>query len=225
MVQSERDKCTLQNTVYPCSRIARIQNQHPKLGNAELYKRPEEEHDDTDNKIHNSADYRDKSCAAEERKHLRELDIVKPVVQRRNAQANYDTAEYAHLQRCDAEHRCSGVCRHGFSSAVCHYQNAYCGVHNKIGDSARKRRDLFFLFRHAYCDAHRKQQRQVVENGASCFAHDVENSIQYSALIYYAAEIVCFNGSRICKRAAYSKQKSRHGQQRYRKHERTSDAL
>ena len=53
---------------------------------------------------------------------------------------------------------------------------APCFLYAFLADRAwRKRRNLFFLFRHTYGNTHRKQQRKVIENRASRSAHYVEN--------------------------------------------------
>ena len=225
MVQTEWDKRAFQYTVYPRSRIAGIENQPPELWNTELYKRPQVEHCNTDDKINHRTNNRYKSCSSEKWKHLRKLGLVKFVVKRGNSQTNYDASENTHLQGSYSECRSGWVFRHCLNAAFCHDEDAYSCIHYQIRYSSRKSRYLFFFFGHAYCNAHCKQQRKVVKNSASCPAHYVQYRVKYAALVDHSAKVIGLDGCWIRERTAYSKQKSGNRQQRNWKHKRTSYAL
>ena len=74
-------------------------------------------------------------------------------------------------------------------------------------------------------DAHCKQKRKVIENGASRFAHYVEYSVKHTALIDEFAKMIGFDSCGVGERAAYSKKQTRHRQQCDREHERASHTL
>ena len=71
----------------------------------------------------------------------------------------------------------------------------------------------------------RRRERKVIENGASRFAHYVEDSVKHTALIDEFAKMIGFDSCGVGERAAYSKKQTCHRQQCDREHERASHTL
>ena len=80
MVQAERDERALNEAVQPGARVAGSQNKAAQRVDTGLDDRPDIIHDDTDHQINRRGNNRHEARAAEEGKHLRQLDFVKPVV-------------------------------------------------------------------------------------------------------------------------------------------------
>ena len=86
MMQSKGNQRTLQQAVNKGACVAGSQHQCTLRGNTALHHRPDIEHGNADQQIHNRTDDGHKAGAAEEGKHLRQLDLIELVVQRRHAQ-------------------------------------------------------------------------------------------------------------------------------------------
>ena len=225
MVQTEGDERTLDDAVDPGACIARARDQIAQQRDPALHDRPEIEHHDADDQIDRGGNDGHKAGAAEEGERLRQLGLIKAVVERCHAQTDDDAAEHAHLQGGDAEHRSGGVLCHGFHAACRADHCADGGVHDEIGDRTRKCGDLFFLFRHADGNAHRKEQGEVIEYRAAALIHNIKHGVQQAARINDAGQVVCLQHSRVGKRAADAEQQTGYRQQRDRQHERPSDTL
>ena len=225
MVQAKRNQGTFQNAVDPCTGVTGAKHQRSQMRDTGLYHRPQEEHDDTNEQVHHGRNDRHETSAAEEGKHLRQFNFIEPVVQSRYAQANQNTAEHAHLQCGDTQHRGGGVGCHCFYAALGRDQSTDRGVHDQIGDRTGKSSDFLFFFRHANGNTHGKQQCQIVKDGTSRLAHDVQNGVEQSALIDDVSQMIGFNCSGICKGTSQTQQKPRHRQQCNGKHEGASHSL
>ncbi len=98
-------------------------------------------------------------------------------MQRRNAKTDDDTAKHTHLQRLNTTHGAIvPLSTSGAIAAICqdlpidrqHRVNGH--MHDEEGDDCRQGRDLLFLLGHTDGDAARKDQRQVVKDGAAGLA-------------------------------------------------------
>ena len=225
VMQSERDQRTFQNTIDPCTGVTGVKNQCTQMRDAGLYDRPEIEHDNAHDQINHGRNDRDKACAAEEGQHLGQFNFVEPVVQCSNAQSHQDTAEHTHLQCGDAQHGSGEIRCHCLNAAFGGDQRTDGSVHDQVSNCAGKRCNFFFLFRHADGNAHGKQQRQVIEHGTACLAHDIQNGVEQSALVNDIAQMIGLNGRGVGKGTSQTQQKSSHGQQRNGEHKRAPHSL
>ena len=213
MMQSKGDQRTLQQAVNKGTCVAGSQHQCTQCGNTALHHRPDIEHGNADHQIHDGADDGHKACAAKEGQHLRQLDLIELVVQRRHAQTDHDAAEHTHLQGRDAQHGGGGVGRHRFYAA-CRIDHGLNGcIHNDIGHCTGQCRDLFFLASHADGYTHGKQQRQIVEHRIAGLAHHVQNGINEGARMDDAVQAISRQHRFVGERAADAQQQARHRQQ------------
>ena len=225
VVQTERNQSTFQNAVDPCAGVTGVEHQCSQIGDSQLDNRPQVKHDDADDQIDYSGNNGHEPCSAKEREHLRQFDLIEPVVQGRNAQSHQNTAKHAHLQCGNAKHRSGGVGCHGFYAALSRNQRTHGSVHDQIGNRTGERSNFLFLFRHANGNAHGEQQCQIVKDSTPRLAHDVQDGVEQSALIDDVSQMVSFNGRGIGKGTSQTQQKSRHRQQCNGKHERASHPL
>ena len=199
-MQAERDERALDEAVQPGAGIARGEHERAQRVDAGLDHRPDEIHGNTDQQVDGCGNDRHKARAAEKAEHLRQLDLIEAVVQRCNAQADDEAAEYAHLQRVDAEHARGRAGQVGRAEVVDHRSNRR--VHDKKGDDRRKGRDLLLLLRHTDGDADRKDQRQVVEHDRARGIEHLQNRIDNRARPHDAEQAVGLKHGFIGKRAA-----------------------
>ena len=129
--------------------------------------RPDVEHGDAHQQVDGGADDGDKAGAAEEGEHLGQLDLIEPVVEGGYTQAHDDTAEDAHLQGGDAQHRGGGVGGHGVHTACGIDHGADGGVHHQVGDGADRAATSFSFLAMPMATPMANQQGQVIEDGAA----------------------------------------------------------
>ena len=225
MMQSKGDQRTLQQAVNKGACVTGSQHQCTQRSNAALHHRPDVEHGNADHQIHDGADDGHEACAAEESQHLRQLDLIELVVQRRHAQTDHDAAEHTHLQGCDAQHGGGGVGRHCVHAA-CRVDHGLNGrVHNDIGHCAGQGGHLFFLTGHADGYAHGEQQGQIVEHGAAGLAHHVQNGVDQGTGVDDAVQAIGRQHGFVGERAADTQQQARYRQQCNGQHKAASHAL
>ena len=153
-------------------------------------------------------------------------------MQRRNAKSDDDTAEHTHLQCLDTAHTRHRSVQHVLRDrsvrkdiSLKHEHGVDGDVHNEEGDHCRKGSYFLLFLRHSDGNSHREDQRQVVEDNTSRFAHDREQSVKYCAVSENGLKPVCLDHCRIGKRASDSEQKSCHRKDRDGKHKASSDSL
>ena len=225
MMQSKGDQRTLQQTVNKGACVAGSQHQCAQRGNTALHHRPDIEHGNADHQIHDGADDGHEAGAAEEGQHLRQLDLIELVVQRRHAQTDHDAAEHTHLQGRDAQHGGGGVGGHCFYAA-CRIDHGLNGcIHNDIGHCAGQGGHLFFLAGHADGHAHGEQQGQIVEHGAAGLAHHVQNGVDQGTGVDDAVQAIGRQHGFVGERAADTQQQARYRQQCNGQHKAASHAL
>ena len=225
MMQSKGNQRTLQQAVNKGTCVAGSQHQCTQCGNPALHHRPDIEHGNADHQIHDGADDGHKACATKEGQHLRQLDLIELVVQRRHAQTDHDAAEHTHLQGCDAQHGGGGVGRHRFYAA-CRIDHGLNGcIHNDIGHCTGQGGHLFFLAGHADGHAHGEQQRQIVEHGAAGLAHHVQNGVDQGTGVDDAVQAIGRQHGFVGERAADTQQQARYRQQCNGQHKAASHAL
>ena len=225
VVQSEGNQGAFDNAVNPGADVTGAEDQRAQRGNAGLHDGPDEEHHNADHQERRGGDNRHKAGAAEEREDLRKLRFIEPVVQRRHAKADHDTAEHAHLQRGDAQHGSSGVGGHGLHAAARGNHGGDGGVHDEIGNRAGEGRHVLFPFCHADGHAHGEQQSQVIEDRAAALVHDVQERINRAARIDDAGEVVGLQHGLVGEGTADAQQQSGDREQRYGQHKRTAHPL
>ncbi len=218
MVQAEGDQRTLQNSVNPGARVAGPDDQIAQSRNAGLDDGPDVEHGDAHHHEDGGRDDGDEPCAAKERQRLGQLNLIEPVVQRRDAQSHDDAAEHAHLQGGDAQGGGGGVGGHGLHAAAGGNHGGDGGVHHQVRNRAGQSRHFLLLFRHADGHAHGEQQSQVVEHRASALIHNIQNGIRNTARIDRAGQAIRLQGGLVGERASDSQQQARHWQQGDRQH-------
>ena len=225
MVQTEGDQGALQQAIDKGACITGSQHQRAQRRDAILHHRPDIEHGNADDQIHNGADDGHKTGAAEECQHLRQLDLIELIVQRCHTQTDHDAAEHAHLQGSDAQHGGGGVGRHGVHAAgrVDHSLNGR--IHNEISHRTGQGRDLFFLACHADGNAHSEQQRQVVEHCVAGPAHHIQDGIDQGSLMDHAVQPIGRQHGLVGERAADAQQQARNRQQSNGQHKAASHAL
>ena len=182
-------------------------------GNSGLNHRPDVKHRDAYRHEHDGTYDGDKPGAAEEGEYLGELGLIEAVVEGGHAQSHDDAAKYAHLQRGDAQSGGGGVGRHGLHAAPGGDHCGNSGIHNQIGDGPGQGGHLFLLLGHTDGHAHGEKKGQVVEYGAAALIHDVQNRIEYAALIDHAGEAVGLQHGLIGERAADAQQQSGYREQ------------
>ena len=106
MMQAKRDQGTLDDAEDQRTDIAGARHQTAQRIDAILHHWPDEEHQDAYKDEHDRGNDRYEPAAAKERQRIRQLDLVKAIMQRGYAQTDDDAAEHAHLQCLDAAHRC-----------------------------------------------------------------------------------------------------------------------
>ena len=161
VMQSERNQCTLHQTVQPGSRVTRLQHNAAYRVDSLLNDRPDKKHQNPDNRKRQSADNRYKPRAPEKGQNLRQLDLIKPIVQGSDAKSDNDTAKYTHLKRSDSDNRCRRAFQHGFRSPMVYDHRADRRMHNKKCNCRRQCRNFFFFLCHSDGYAHGKNNRQV----------------------------------------------------------------
>ncbi len=177
MVQSKRNQRTLHQSVHPCPRIARLQHNASYRVNSLLDHRPDKKHQNADDRIGQAADNWHKPCAAEERKHLRQFNFIKPIVQSGNAKPYDNASEHAHLKRRNADYGSRRSLKHSLRATVIYNHRPYGRMHNEKSNCSRKRRYFFFFFRHANGDAHGKDNGQVSKYNVARRAHNLQYGV------------------------------------------------
>ena len=213
VMQAEGNEGAFRHAVDPGAHVAGTDDQIAQQRDGVLDHRPDVEHGDAHHQEHGGGDDGNEPGAAEEGKHLRQLDFIEPVVQRRHAKADDDAAEHAHLQGGDAQHGGGGVDGHGLHAALRGNHGADGGVHHEVGDGAGQRGHFLFLFGHADGNAHGEQQGQVAEDGAAALVHDVQHGVDGRALVDDAVKAVGLQHGGVGEGAADTQQQTRHRQQ------------
>ena len=197
VVQTERNERALDDAEDERTDVARPRNETAEGEDALLGERPDEVHGDADKEKDHRRDDRDEARSAEEGERIRQDDLVVLIVQPRDADADDDAAEYAHLERHDAagcrdralEHmRRDAPVRQDLPAELQH--GVARGVHDEERDHRGERRDFLFRLCHADGDADGEDDRQISEDGAARTCHDGEQRMQRRAAPEDAAETV-----------------------------------
>ena len=200
MVQTERNQGTFDKAVQPSTGVTGGQNKTAQCIDTSLDDRPDIVHRDADNQINSRRDDGYKARAAEKAEYLGKLNLIETIVQCGNAQANDNTAKYAHLKRVDAQNagRCTGQVRRTKISN--HGTNR--GVHNEEGDDRRKCRNFLFLFRHANGNTNGEDKRQVVKYDRTGRVEHLQDCIDESAGAHNGHKPIGFQHGFIGERTA-----------------------
>ena len=200
MVQAERDERTLDEAVQPGACVARCENEAAQGVDTGLDDRPDVVHRDTDNQINRSRDDRDKAGAAEEGQYLRQLNLVILIVQGGNAEADQNTAEYAHLQRVDADNACG--CTGQVRCAEVGNHRADGRMHDEECNRCRQCCDFLLLLGHTDGRAHGEDNGQVAEYDRACRVEYLQDGIDEGTRAHDAHQPVGFEHGLIGERSA-----------------------
>ena len=232
MVEPKGDQRPFYNTEYQGTPIAGSRHKASQPIDAILDNRPDEIHGDSHKQIYQCGNDRDKTGASEKGEGIGKHDAVEAIVQGGNAKSHQDAAEYAHLQCGNAAYGGDGSgkdIRSGISvlqNFPCDFQyGVYGNMHDKKGDQGRKGSNLLFPVRHTDGDAHGKDQRQVVKDGASDVVHDHQKSVEQSTVSQETLQVIGFNGGGVGEGAAKSQKKPCNGQNGDWQHEASSHSL
>src|SRR5699024_2936150 len=125
---------------------------------------------------------------------------VKFIVESCHSKPDYDTAKHTHLQRLDSADRrnCSSkhILRNGpipKDIPLKHEHRIDGYMHNKKGNHCRQSSHFFFFFCHSNGNSHRKNERQIIKNNASCLAHDRKQCVKYSTFPENRLKSVCLD--------------------------------
>ena len=223
VMQAERNERALDKAIQPGAGIAGGQHKAAQRVDAGLNDRPDVVHRNANDQINRRRDNRHKACAAEKAQHLRQLNFVILIVQRSNAQADDDTAEYTHLQRVDAQHargRTGQVRR-----AEIDNQCADGGVHDKERNRGGQCRNFFLLLGHTDGDAHRKDNVQIVKDNGACRIEHLQNCIDEGAGPHNSHQAIGFQHGFIGERSADAEEQTGNRKNGNRQHKRSADAL
>ena len=189
MVQTERNKRTLNDTENQRTDIARARDHIAETEDDILDNRPDKGHGNTHEQENHRRYDGDKAGAAKEGQRIGKNNLIIAIVQHGYTDTNDNTAKYAHLQRHDTaacrnrtfEHaRCNGTICQNFARQL---QHSITGnVHDKEGNHRRQCRNFLFSLSHADGYAHGKDNRQVAKNRTASRTHNGKQRVQHSAI-------------------------------------------
>ena len=212
VVQAERDECALTASVEEGSAVAGCLNQTAQCEDAVLNDRPDDVQDRTGDDCHCHAGNRDKARAGKERQGVRKLNLIEFVAEHCGNDTGDNTAEYAHLQGLDAEHRGDGAFLDGVGDhavddrTVKGQHRADGGQHDQIENAGRHNRDAALLLCHAECDGKREDQREVAEDCVARIVEHEHQAVQQGARMKNTGEAVGGDGGFVAKGTADAEQ-------------------
>ena len=232
VVQAERDQCALDDTEDQRADVARARDEAAECEDALLRQRPDEVEADADEEVGDRRDDRHEARAAEERQRVRQDDLMELIVEVRDADADDDATEDAHLIRHDAARACNRALEHARrdrtvrQDLAVELEHGVAGaVHDEEGDHGGESCDLALCLGHADGDADGEDDRQVAENRAARAGHDGQQAAEERSITEDGFETIRLDGRRIGERCADAEQDTGDRQHGDRQHEAAADAL
>ena len=191
MVQTEWNQQTLHQSVDPGSKITRIQYHITDCVDAALHNRPYKVHCDTNSSVHQRTHDRNKSCTAEERKNLRQFNLVITIVESCHSKSYEHTSEHSHLKRCNSTYRCCRSIQQGLCSAANLNHRTNGCMHDEESDNSRKSSNFLLFLRHTNRHTHGKYNRKIRKNNISRILHNQKNGVKYGSLTQDSVQSIC----------------------------------
>ena len=185
MMKSEGNESPFYNSEDQCTKIAGACYQAAQCKDCILYQRPDKVHQDSYKHVDDCGNDGYEPGTAEKGQCIGKLNPMIAVMKCSYAESYDDAAENTHLQSRDSAHVGNGALQYvcgnyavfNFSGKL---QNAVDrDVHNKKAMRDARAATSFF-FCHTNCNAYRKDEGKVIEDGASDFVHDHKQAMEQS---------------------------------------------